>query len=94
MSAPGDDQLNEMLKEGWAVSGYSVCMAAAGALVHNILLQKEEKLHSISIITNGKKEVGRSSRAFAPMPIPEKSIGEKSFKEIIHEGLEKRRNKQ
>lgn len=68
------DQLKEMLKDGWAVSGYSVCMAVAGALVHNILLQKEDCLQSVSIITNGAKEVGRSARAFSPAPIEKKGF--------------------
>lgn len=85
------DQLNEMLKDGWAVSGYSVCMAAAGALVHNILLQKEECLQSISIITNGAKELGRSAHTFSPTLI--EPIEKKGFFDIFNEEWDKRHKK-
>lgn len=64
-------------------------MAAAGALVHNIFLQKEDCLQSVSIITNGAKEVGRSAHAFSAAPMEKKgffaSFGEefdKNYKKL------------
>jgi hypothetical protein len=62
------DEISNMLANGWVISGYSVCMAAAGALVHNVLMQKDRKLISISIGTNRGEEIGRNMHIFAPSP--------------------------
>ena len=73
MSNENKDKLTEMLEDGWAVSGYSSCMMAAGALAHNVLLQKNSMLTNITIVINGNKELGRTVTTFAP-PMP-KELG-------------------
>lgn len=85
MTANNKDQLTEMLESGWAVVGYSSCIMAAGALVHNVLLQREFSLTQISIVTNGDKELGRNQNVLAPMPPKEKG-----FFERIEEDKQKR----
>lgn len=68
MTEETGDQLNEMLKEGWAVTGYSVCMLARGMLAHNILLQKDHGLQSLTIVSEKSKELGRTMHTFSPKP--------------------------
>ena len=86
-----DDQLTKMLSEGWAIAGYSVCMMAAGALTHNILMQKEGHLESVSIVTNGSDELGRKIHKFAPKaPEPAKPKG---FFDLFNEKMEKNQKK-
>lgn len=41
-------------------------MSAAGSLAHNLLLQKEEKLASLTIVTDRSKDLGRALHPFAP----------------------------
>lgn len=70
-----DDQLNDLLKDGWSVAGYSVCMLAGGILAHNILLQKADGLQSITIISEKEKELSRTLRIFSPKPDEPKKKG-------------------
>ena len=66
MAVPNGDELANMLADGWIVAGYSVCMMAAGALAHNILLQKDNSLRALIIGTSGENEVARQIHSFAP----------------------------
>jgi|GEM_PF-5654845 len=75
MDTSTEDKLNKMLKDGWKIEGYSTCIMTAGALVHNILLQKEERINTISIVTNGDKELGRNMHVFCPIPEQPKKKG-------------------
>lgn len=68
MTTSMNDQLSEMLKDGWTIAGYSVCMMAAGALAHNILLQKNDGVQSLTVVSDKDKELGRIARVFAPKP--------------------------
>ncbi len=77
MSKENKDQLTEMLENGWAVAGYSSCLMAAGALAHNILLQKESTLTNITVVLNGGKELGRTVSALAPQAPKELGFFEK-----------------
>jgi hypothetical protein len=64
-----DNELENLLKDGWNVDGYSVCMMAAGALAHNILLRKDYELRCITVISNQGKELGRNPGiSFSPKP--------------------------
>ena len=67
--------LQEFLKEGWAISGYSVCMMSGGLLAHNILLQKSDNVQSLTIVSDRDKEVGRTIRVFSPKPEEPKKKG-------------------
>jgi len=73
MAAPENDQLNELLKDSWSIAGYSVCMLAGGLLAHNMLLQKADRVQSITIVSEKEKEISRTFRIFSPKPAkPEK----------------------
>jgi hypothetical protein len=60
-----DEQLSKMLTDGWNIEGNSTTIMAAGAMTHSILLQKENKLESVTIVVNAGREVGRQSYRFA-----------------------------
>lgn len=75
MSTLTGDELSQKLQDGWVVSGYSVCMMAMGALAHNILLQKDGNLISITIGTNGGQELARAEHVFAPSVAPQPRKG-------------------
>lgn len=68
MADEGNDQLTEMLEDGWEIAGYSVNMAAMGALMHNVLMKKGAKLTSVVIVTQGDSETGRNVNVLAPRP--------------------------
>lgn len=68
------DDLTQMLNDGWQIVGYSVCLLAMGAHSHNILLQKEMKLVSTTIITQSESETGRIVNVLAPMPEKKKGF--------------------
>lgn len=68
MTTSQNDQLCEMLKDEWSVKGYSVCMLAGGLLAHNILLQKQDNLKALTIVSEKEKEMGRTVRIFSPKP--------------------------
>lgn len=67
--------VEDYLKNGWEIAGYSVTMMAAGALVHNILLRKDAALTAVSVITNVNGELGRSVTKLAPKPADTKKKG-------------------
>ena len=71
------DQLTEMLENGWAVAGYSSCIMAAGALAHNVLLQKGAMLANITVVLHGEKELGRTVSTLAPQAPKELGFFEK-----------------
>ena len=68
MAELGEDQLTDMLNDGWTIAGYSVNMMALGALAHNLLLQKDNHLTSITVITQGDSETGRNVNVLSPKP--------------------------
>tara|TARA_R110000772_G_scaffold22737_3_gene61294 strand:+ start:5722 stop:5991 length:270 start_codon:yes stop_codon:yes gene_type:complete len=68
MTQPSGDELSLMLKDGWTIKGYSVCMMVHGALSHNILLQNEDRVKAMTIVTERDNEVGRNRHTFAPSP--------------------------
>ncbi len=68
MAELGEDQLTDMLNDGWTIAGYSVNMMALGALTHNVLLQKGTHLTSITVITQGDGETGRNVNVLSPKP--------------------------
>lgn len=67
-------EIEQMLRDGWDVAGYSVSMMAAGALVHSTLLRKGTRLTSVSVVFNGTTELGRSVNELTAMPAPKKGI--------------------
>ena len=69
-----EDELASMLADGWEVTGYSVNMAAMGALMHNVLLKKGTSLTSIVIVTQGDSETGRNKNILSPRPVREKGL--------------------
>lgn len=66
---PETDELTKLLSDGWVIAGYSVCMLAAGALSHNILLQKNNSLASITVLVNAGREIGRNTTILAPVAV-------------------------
>jgi len=74
MAGREEDDLTEMLENGWEIAGYSVAMLAAGAISHNILLKKGPKLTSTTILTQGESETGRIVNVLAPMPEKKKGF--------------------
>ncbi len=62
------NELTELLETGWTVSGYSVCLMAAGATSHHILLQNGTSMKSITVITRSGEEPGRASIPLSPTP--------------------------
>ncbi len=74
MADDGNDQIAELLNDGWELAGYSVNMAAAGALLHNILLKRGTDLTSIVIVTQGDSETGRNINILSPRPAKKKGF--------------------
>lgn len=64
--ADEQDELQTYLTGGWEVAGYSVCMMAAGATSHHILLRKDNELAVCGIINPGPKEIGRGVNVISP----------------------------
>lgn len=75
MSNVDGNHFSEMLKDGWEIVGHSVGMFAAGALSHNILLQKDVSVKRMTIIINGQKEIARYCSDFAPGPPKQEKKG-------------------
>lgn len=75
MTEIADDQLNVMLKDGWVIAGYAVCMLAGGVLAHSMLLQKEDALQSMTIVSAKDKEMGRTLCVLSPKPVELKKKG-------------------
>lgn len=48
---------------------------AAGAMLQSILLRKDERLESVTIVVNGGQEVGRQFYTLAPAPQPAQKKG-------------------
>lgn len=69
------DQLGQLLSEGWDVCGYSVCLMAAGATSQHILLRKDNSLATCIIVNNGGKELGRGISVLTPMAEVSKKRG-------------------
>jgi hypothetical protein len=63
-----DDQLAQMLTDGWTIEGYSTTIMAAGAMTHSILLRKDAAISSLTVVVNGEKEVGRVLTPITPKP--------------------------
>jgi len=74
MGDDNSDQITAMLEDGWDLAGYSVNMAAMGALMHSVLLRKGSKLTSIVIVTQGEQETGRNVNVLAPRPEKKKGF--------------------
>ena len=66
------DEIQTYLADGWEIAGYSVCMMAAGATSHHILLRKENGLVTCGIISPGPKEIGRGISVISPKPAVKK----------------------
>lgn len=64
------DTLTNRLKDGWTIEGYSTTIMAAGAMTQSILLRKDDRLESVTIVVNGGQEVGRQFYTLAPAPQP------------------------
>ncbi|MBK8441484.1 MAG: hypothetical protein IPL38_18975 [Rhodobacter sp.] len=74
MADDGSDQIADLLGAGWELAGYSVNMAAMGALMHNVLLKKGTDLTSIVIVTQGDSETGRNVNILSPRPAKKKGF--------------------
>lgn len=75
MTEQTEDELTEMLADGWAIVGYTVNMLAAGAQHYNLLLRKDNRLVNFGILYNGPKELGRGATVLAPYtPSPKKGF--------------------
>ena len=74
MADDGSDQIADMLNSGWDLAGYSVNMAAMGALMHNVLLRRGADLTSIVIVTQGDSETGRNVNILSPRPEKKKGF--------------------
>jgi hypothetical protein len=74
MADDGSDQIADLLDAGWELAGYSVNMAAMGALMHNVLLKKGTDLTSIVIVTQGDSETGRNVNILSPRPAKKKGF--------------------
>lgn len=68
MSDEIDLDLTELLRDGWSVVGYSVCLMSMGATSHHVLLQKGTSLRNQVVVINSGEELGRSINTFAPAP--------------------------
>ncbi len=71
-----NDDIEAYLSDGWEISGYPVCMMAAGATSHHILLRKGTSLATCTLLNPGPKEIARSVNVIVPKPI---SAEKKSF---------------
>lgn len=74
MADDGSDQIANLLSTGWELAGYSVNMAAMGALMHNVLLRKGTDITSLVIVTQGDTETGRNVNVLSPRPKKEKGF--------------------
>lgn len=70
--AESEDELGEMLEDGWEIAGYTVNMLAAGAQHYNILLRKGSALTNFGILQNAGKEIMRGKTVLTPYTQPEK----------------------
>ena len=66
------DDLEQLLKDGWEIAGYSVNIMALGALSHHVLLRQGTNLTTITIVSNAGKELGRGSTILSPSSPPAK----------------------
>jgi hypothetical protein len=71
MSEAEKSDLAKMLESGWAVVGYSVCLMAAGATSHHILLQQGSNVTTFVVILSSGEELGREAVPLSP-PMPKK----------------------
>ncbi len=71
MAEAEKDDLAEMLESGWGIAGYSVCLMAAGATSHHILLQKGSNISTFAVVLNAGEELGRGAVTLSP-PMPKK----------------------
>lgn len=60
------EAIESYLEDGWEIAGYAVNMMVQGALAHHVLLRKGLNLTSVTVVSNGGKEVGRTSLPLAP----------------------------
>lgn len=74
MSTTPQDELKDMLDDGWEISGYTANMLAAGAMQYNILLRKGSDLTNYSILWNGASELARGKTILCPAPAPKKGF--------------------
>lgn len=65
-----NDELGEMLADGWEVCGYDVSMMAAGAVAQYILLRKDNSLATFTVLNNGAREIARSASVLTPKQEP------------------------
>lgn len=62
------DELAAHLADGWEIKGYSVCLMAAGATSHHVLLQKGAHVATFGIVNPGPKEITRGLNVISPKP--------------------------
>lgn len=55
------DNVDDMLRDGWEVAGYSTSLTALGLMVHSVLLKKGTWLRAVTVVTKGGKEVSRET---------------------------------
>ena len=70
MSDENEDQLSEMLADGWEIAGYTVNMLAAGAQHYNILPRKGTNLTNFGILWSGQSELARVATVITPYVKP------------------------
>jgi hypothetical protein len=70
-----NDQLADMLAEGWEIEGYSTTLMAAGAMTHAILLRSGDQLVSCTVVAMGDKELGRNFILLSPKLQPAQQKG-------------------
>lgn len=70
MTSDSNDELKDMLDQGWEIAGYTANMLAAGAMQYNILLRNGSDLTNFSILCNGPSELARGTRVLCPAPAP------------------------
>lgn len=66
-------EIQEMLKDGWEIAGYSTNVLHSGLFCHHILLRNDCELTTVTI-TSGKDEVGRGITQIAPAPEKKKGF--------------------
>lgn len=62
------EAIEKYLDDGWEIAGYSVNMMVQGALAHHVMLRKGSSLTTVTVVSNGGKEVGRTALQLAPLP--------------------------
>lgn len=64
------EAIESYLDDGWEIAGYAVNMMVQGALAHHVMLRKGSNLTSVTVVSNGGTEIGRSALQLAPVSAP------------------------